>query len=81
MGKRNKKRIQTELPSFSTIKAASEGDVEAVNSILEYYGGYIVKLSSRRAYDAYGNRHDYVDETLRRRLETKLIMTVLNFNV
>ena len=43
--------------------------------------GYIAKLSIRKMYDEYGSVHYCVDETLRRRLETKLIKTILGFKM
>ena len=52
--------------------SAASGDVEAINRILKHYEGYIAVLSTRKLYDEYGNLHYCVDETLRRRLETKI---------
>lgn len=69
------------LIPFLTIKRASEGDIQAVNEVLRHYEGYIANLSVRKMYDEYGNVHYCVDETLRRRLETKLIKTVLGFKI
>ena len=43
--------------------------------------GYIAKLSVRKMYDEYGCVHYCVDETLRRRLETKLIKTIIGFKI
>ena len=59
--------------------SAASGDVEAINRILKHYEGYIAVLSTRKLYDEYGNLHYCVDETLRRRLETKLITKILKF--
>lgn len=56
-------------------------DVEAINRILKHYEGYIAVLSTRKLYDEYGNLHYCVDETLRRRLETKLITKILKFKI
>lgn len=61
------------LLPFHIIKAASEGDVSAINAVLKHYEGYIIKLSTRKLYDESGQVHYCIDETLRRRLETKLI--------
>ena len=55
--------------------------VEAINEVLKHYEGYIAALSTRRLYDECGNPHYCVDETLRRRLETKLITKILAFEV
>nr|WP_242832700.1 helix-turn-helix domain-containing protein [Eubacterium sp. 14-2] len=46
---------------------------------MRHYEGYIVKLSTRKMYDEFGQTHYCVDETLRRRLETKLIAKILVF--
>lgn len=45
----------------------------------KHYEGYIAKLSTRKMYDEFGQTHYCVDETLRRRLETKLIAKTLAF--
>ena len=60
---------------------ALEGDIQAINKILKHYEGYIAKLSVRKMYDEYGCVHYCVDETLRRRLETKLIKTIIGFKI
>ena len=67
------------LLSYHIILAATSGDVEAINVVLKHYEGYIVVLSTRKIYDECGNPHYCVDETLRRRLETKLITKILDF--
>lgn len=69
------------LLPLSVIKAAISGDVEAINTVLKHYAGYIARLSMRELYDEYGNPHLCVDEELRRRLETKLITKLLTFQV
>ncbi len=75
----NKKR-NNHLLSYPTIALASDGDVDAINTVLKHYEGYIVALSMRTFYDEGGNPHLYVDDVLRRRLETKLITKILTFN-
>ncbi len=69
------------LVPFDVIKEASEGDILSINQILKHYEGYIARLSVRKMYDEYGGIHDCVDETLRRRLETKLIKTIIGFKI
>jgi hypothetical protein len=61
--------------------AAAGGDPDALNAILRYYTGYITVLSTKRLYDEYGNPRLYIDETLRRKLETRLITKILTFDV
>lgn len=70
-----------ELLPYSVIKAATEGDIEAIQKILQYYQGYILKLSTRKLYDEHGYPHYWVDETLKNRLETKLIAKILQFDL
>lgn len=69
------------LLSYPVIVLASSGDVDAINTVLKHYEGYIAVLSTRQLYDERGNPHLCVDEVLRRRLETKLITKILTFNV
>ena len=67
------------LLSYPVITLAASGDVDAINAVLKNYEGYIAALSIRQLYDESGNLHFCVDEALRRRLETKLITTILTF--
>lgn len=79
MEQKNKQTEERNLLPFHIIKAASEGDVEAIHAVLAHYEGYIAKLSTRKMYDEFGQVHYCVDETLCRRLETKLIAKTLAF--
>ena len=79
MTKRCRSREEKNLLPFHIIKAASEGDVMAINTVLKHYEGYIAALATRKLYDECGIPHYCVDETLRRRLETKLITKILAF--
>lgn len=79
MNKKEKTNETFDMPSFSLIQVASGGDVEAINKILKHYEGYIAVLSMRTYYDENRQEHYYIDETLRRRLETKLITKILTF--
>ena len=78
---KTEKSNPAELPPFEMIKAAAGGDIVAINSILDHYRGYIKSLSVRKMYDEYGQVHYCVDETLKRRLETKLITVILKFKI
>lgn len=69
------------LLSYPLIVLAASGDVDAINTILKHYEGYIAALSTRQLYDENVNKHFCVDEVLRRRLETKLITKISTFNV
>ncbi len=54
MKKRCKSREEKNLLPFHIIKAASEGDVLAINTVLKHYEGYIIILSTRKMYDEGG---------------------------
>jgi len=69
----------TRLLPFSVIEAAAGGDVNAINKVLEHYEGYIIALSTKRMFDEQGVSHLIVDNELRRILETKLIVKILQF--
>ena len=43
--------------------------------------GFIASRSMRPMKDEYGNTHMVVDETLRRRMETRLIAKILSFEI
>ncbi len=79
MKKRCKSREEKNLLPFHIIEAASKGDVMAINTVLKHYEGYIISLSTRKMYDESGRLHFCIDETLRRRLEAKLITKILAF--
>ena len=61
-----KVRKTSNLLPYHIITEATAGNIEAINMILKHF---------------YGVPHYCVDETLRRRLETKLIMKILEFEV
>ena len=69
------------LIPYPVIAAAVGGDPEAVSRVVRHYSGYIAALSTRTSYDVHGCPYSYVDEELRRRLETKLIIAILDFDL
>jgi len=74
--KKRKKQLE-----FNVIKAASHGDVEAISKVLAYYDGYINALARREVHDDDGNTYIVVDAELKRRLEAKLIVKILEFKI
>lgn len=66
---------------YSVIVSAVSGNVDAINMVLKHFEGFIAALSTRTMYDEQGSPHSYVDEELRRRLETKLIAKIPTFKV
>ena len=69
-----------ELLPLSVIDAARDGDSQAVDQILRYYEGYINKLCTRTLYDPDGQPHVRVDEYMKRRLEIKLIHSIVSMS-
>ena len=80
MSHRSAKANSILLP-FSVIASAVNGNVDAINSVLRHYEGYIAALSTRKLYDESGCSHCCVDEEMRHRLETKLITRILTFKL
>lgn len=78
---KNKKDNDTRLLPFCVIEAATKGDILAIHKVLNHYEGYIRSLSVRKVKDESGSVHCYVDETLRQRLQSKLLMTILDFQL
>ena len=72
---------QARLIPYPVIESAVSGDADAVNQVIRHYSGYIATLCRRTGRDEHGNFCTYVDEELRRRLETKLIIAILGFDL
>lgn len=69
--------VRTPVP-LPTIMAAASGDENALAAVLSHYQGYIRFLAMRPMKDAYGNVFLCVDEDMRRRLETKLLYSIVS---
>ena len=68
------------LLPYPVILLAASGDVDAINAVLKHYESYIAVLATRQLYDDFGNPYLCIDEGIKRRLETKLITAILNFD-
>ena len=77
--KKNRSKPRYKFLPHDTIQAATQGEPDAVATVLRHYECYIAKLSTRCLFDEYGNTYLCVDEALRRRLEIKLIAGLLTF--
>lgn len=69
-----------ELLPISVIDAARRGDSQAMERVLRYYEGYINKLCTKTLYDSDGQPRVRVDEYMKRRLEIKLIHSIVSMN-
>lgn len=63
--------------SYATIVSAKAGDAEAMATILRHYAPYIARYSKRTFYDEYDSRYEFVDETIRQRIEAKLMLQIV----
>lgn len=66
---------------FEIILAASNGNEKAINKALNFYDGYISKLSLRQMYDDCGNAYIVIDSELKGRIQTAVMNMIFNFEV
>jgi len=66
---------------FEIIFKAVNGNAIEVNIIVDNYARYITKLSTIVSKNKNGSYYKYVDEDMRRQLETKLITKMQNFKL
>ena len=66
------------LLPLSVFVEARAGDPLAMERILRYYDGYMNKLCTRTLYDGSGQPHICIDEYMKRRLQIKLIHSIVS---
>ena len=66
---------------FAVIVADTNGDEAAIQEILDFYDGYISKLSLRKLYDEYGNVYMVVDSELKGRIQAAVMDMIANFDI
>ena len=71
---------QKNIP-FAVIVAATNGGEAAIQEILDFYDGYISKLSLRKLYDEYGNVYMVVDSELKGRIQAAVMDMIANFEL
>ena len=69
------------LLPYPVIIAATKGEPQAMNIVVQHYAGYIVHLSMRKLRDERGNTYYGIDEDMRDRLRSKLMQAVLMFKI
>lgn len=75
--RRTNKRKEHKLLPFQTILDATKGEPLAMEKVLKHFDGYMITLSTRKLTDEFGNTYSYVDESIYRRMEIKLITAVV----
>ena len=71
---------QKHIP-FAVIVSAKNGAETAIQEILDFYDGYISKLSLRKLYDEYGNVYMVVDSELKGRIQAAVMDMIANFEI
>lgn len=74
---KHQQRPEDQLLPFSIIESATQGDPDAISSVLNHFYGYIATLSTRTLYDEYGRSYRCLDPELKKRMEAKLIVRIL----
>ena len=69
------------LIPYPIIVLAVSGNIEAIEMVLKHFEGYIIKMSVRQFYDIQGNIYYRMDEEIRHRIESQLIMKILKFKI
>lgn len=59
------------------LRAAKQGDTAALETIVQYYSGYIDSLCKKVVEAPDGQSHTQVDPYMKRQLEIKLISSIL----
>jgi len=78
---RGHNRMGGHVLPFGIIETAASGNVDAINAVLKHYEGYIIVLSTKRLFDESGKPYMVVDNEMRRTLETKLIVKIMQFDL
>ena len=74
---RQQQRPADQLLPFSTIEMAAQGDPDALSAVLKHFEGYIARRDIRNLYDEYGRSYRCLDPELKKRMEAKLIVRIL----
>ena len=77
----NNENAESGLLPYPVIIAATNGDPEAMNIVVQHYESYIASLSMRKLRDERGNIYWGIDEDIRDRLRSRLMRAVLSFKV
>ena len=74
-------RKEQNIIPLEVIKIATSGDQVAMTYILEHFDNYLNRLARKTFFDGMGRRCTYVDQDIKQRLEIKLMLSVLKFDI
>ena len=77
----NNENAESGLLPYPVIIAATKGDPEAMNIVVQHYESCRATLSMRKLRDERGNIYWGIDEDIRDRLRSRLMRAVLSFEV
>lgn len=77
----NTEQDERGLLPYPVIIAATKGDPEAMNIVIQHYESQISYLSMRKLRDECANTYYGIDEDIRDRLRSHLMRAVLSFKV
>lgn len=69
------------LLPYPIILAANKGEPEAMKIVVLHYGSYMTSLSMRKLRDENGNTYWGIDIDTHNRLQSKLMQSVLAFEI
>ena len=69
------------LLPYPVIVAATKGESEAMQAVIQHYSSYISSLSMRKLRDERGNTYYGIDEDMRNYLHSKLMQSILDFKI
>ncbi|MFV0466850.1 MAG: helix-turn-helix domain-containing protein [Lachnospiraceae bacterium] len=75
------KKKHKEPPEFGIIEAAISGDADSINQIVSFFQPFIKSKCKRKLKVEFGRTHYEIDEYMKRRMETKLITKILDFEI
>ena len=67
----------TDKEFYEALVAAKTGDSEAISKIMNVYAPYITSCAMRTVFDVYGNSYTFLDDQLRQRIESKLMIQLV----
>ncbi|MCH4888913.1 helix-turn-helix domain-containing protein [Acidaminobacter sp. JC074] len=66
---------------FDVIKLAVSGDSLSMKKIIEHYQPYLKALATKKLFDESGNEYLFMDEDMKKQLESKLMWSVYQFKI
>lgn len=74
---RYSKQPEESLIPFDVIQSATQGDHEALASVLKHFERDIAQMPTRIFYDEFGQSHCYIDYDLKQRIKCRLMAQII----